>query len=165
MTYYKPTFSQRGFTLIELMIVVAVIGILSAIAYPSYQEFVAKGRRADGKATLLMAQQWMERFYSENYSYKVVRGSTTDTAITRFPANLISSPRPGEGAAMYGISLDNTTLTDSAFVLTLARNASNSMRSDRCGDLQIDQYGRKIAVNFDSTRFADSAAAISYCWP
>ena len=57
MTNFRLKFSQRGFTLIELMIVVAVVGILSAIAYPSYQEYVAKGRRADGKAAAVIARR------------------------------------------------------------------------------------------------------------
>ncbi|KAB7540342.1 prepilin-type N-terminal cleavage/methylation domain-containing protein [Verminephrobacter sp. Larva24] len=53
---------QSGFTLIELMIVVAIIGIVSGLAYPSFKEQLAKSRRADAKALLVGAQQWMERF-------------------------------------------------------------------------------------------------------
>lgn len=60
---------EAGFTLIELMIVVAIVAILSAVAYPSYKEYIAKGRRAEMKTVLLSAQQWMERFYTENYRY------------------------------------------------------------------------------------------------
>ena len=54
-----------GFTLIELMTVVAVIAILSAVAYPSYQEHVRKAKRAEGKAALLKAAQMLERAYSD----------------------------------------------------------------------------------------------------
>ena len=56
---------QGGFTLIELMITVAIIGILAAVAYPAYTEQVAKGRRADARVRLVAAQQWMERYYTE----------------------------------------------------------------------------------------------------
>ena len=63
----KKLRKHQGFTLIELMIVVAVIGILASIAYPSYREYVAKSRRAEAKTVLLSAQQWMERFYTENF--------------------------------------------------------------------------------------------------
>lgn len=58
-----------GFTLIELMIAVAVLGILSAIAYPSYQGYVQKARRSDGQSSLMNAVQKMEIYYSINGKY------------------------------------------------------------------------------------------------
>ena len=57
--------TAQGFTLIELMITVAVVGILAAIAYPSYNEHVRKTRRADARAVLLVSAQWMERLHRE----------------------------------------------------------------------------------------------------
>lgn len=61
---------NQGFTLIEMMIVVALMGILAAIAYPSYQDSVRKTRRADAKAVLAELAQFMERTYTENNSFK-----------------------------------------------------------------------------------------------
>src|SRR3990167_9475228 len=67
---------QRGFTLIELMIVIAIIGILAAIAYPSYQEYQLKSGRSDGHAKLMQVMQAQERFYSQNQSYTDNLGAT-----------------------------------------------------------------------------------------
>jgi type IV pilus assembly protein PilE len=61
-----------GFTLIEMMIAVAIVGILAAIAYPQYVEYVAKGKRAECRSALLIASQKMEKFYSNNNRYPVL---------------------------------------------------------------------------------------------
>lgn len=60
---------QKGFTLIELMITVAIVGILAAVAYPSYQQHILKTRRAEAKACLSELAQFMERFYTTNLRY------------------------------------------------------------------------------------------------
>lgn len=61
---------SRGFTLVEVMIVVAVIGILASIAYPSYQTQVAKGKRGEGRAALTQMLQDQERFFTQNNTYR-----------------------------------------------------------------------------------------------
>ena len=66
---------RNGFTLIEVMIVVAIVGILAAIAYPSYQEYVLRTGRADGMAKLMEIMQAQERFYSQNQTYTANLGA------------------------------------------------------------------------------------------
>lgn len=67
--------SQPGFTLIELMIVVAIVGILASIAYPSYRQQVLEGRRSEGRAALLALAQAQERFFTLNGTYTNIIGS------------------------------------------------------------------------------------------
>lgn len=155
--------NQKGFTLIELMITVAVVGVLASIAYPSYTEFVAKSRRAQAKTTLSMAQQWMERFYTENYSYYSIRG-TSKVVTDIFPIDLKQSPSPGEGAIQYDIAVTVDKKTPEVFILGMTRKSGGSMASDRCGGLEVDQYGRKTPKNYDTNKFSSDKAALDYCW-
>ncbi|MWJ29032.1 prepilin-type N-terminal cleavage/methylation domain-containing protein [Halomonas sp. ZH2S] len=65
----RPTARQRGFTLIELMIVVAIIGIIASVAYPSYTRYVERSQRAEAKTVLMEAASYLERCYTNSYSY------------------------------------------------------------------------------------------------
>ena len=148
---------SNGFTLIELMIVVAIVAILASIAYPSYQEQVAKGRRADAKSVLLQSQQWLERFYSENYRYDRNAAGTDVNNNTLFPSKFSKSPV--EGAAVYNITV---TASQTNYTLTAAPTAS--MTSDRCGSFVMFQTGRKTVSGYSTTKFASEAEAIRACW-
>ncbi|WP_338339109.1 type IV pilin protein [Xanthomonas euvesicatoria] len=117
---------MRGFTLIELMIVVAVVAILSAIAYPSYTEHVRKSRRAQAKVDLVEYGQLAERFHTVQNTY--VGFSLPSTV----------SPREG-GIAAYSLALSQQT--QSGYVITATPGAAQV--ADKCGTLSIDQASRK----------------------
>ncbi len=74
----------RGFTLIELMVVVAIVAILASIAYPSYQESVRRAKRAEAKAVLLEIMQQQERYYSQRNTYIAFSSASTDQDAQRF---------------------------------------------------------------------------------
>ncbi|MDY6929824.1 MAG: type IV pilin protein [Pseudomonadota bacterium] len=94
---------SSGFTLIELMIVVAIIGILAAIAYPSYQNYVESTRRGDAKGALMSFASAMERYYTQNGTYIGADGGSSEinTSETSPPADLFPDEAPLDGNAKF----------------------------------------------------------------
>ena len=158
----KSKNSLRGFALIELMIVVAIIAVLAAVAYPSYKEYVARSRRAEAKAVLVAAQQWMERFYTENFRYDKNSAGVAVTDATQFPSRFSVSPVPGQGSPMYDIAVVVTNNVRDVYSVTATRKAGTAMASDRCGNFAIDHLGRKDLTNYSG--FSTKTAALEACW-
>ena len=130
---------KNGFTLIELMIVVAIVAIITAVALPSYQNSVAKSRRAEARGQLLEAAQFMQRFYSNNDRYNQDRAGTA----VAIPAELAYVPKgAASSAATYSLSF-TATPTISAFSIQAVPRATGPMNSDKCGTLILDNAGRR----------------------
>jgi type IV pilus assembly protein PilE len=125
--------SSHGLTLIELLITLAVFGILSAVAFPSYQNYMRAAYRAEARTALMEAAQWMERHFSMTQSYAVSSqgGAINDAALTA--ANLAVTPR--QGAARYNISF---AAGPNAADYTLRAVPTGAQTADtRCGTLTL----------------------------
>lgn len=124
---------SNGWTLIELMVVLAVIAILLAIAYPSFNEQIVKARRADGHALLVGAAQRQQQFYSVNMQFTDTIGS----------GGLDLSSSSTEGYYTLSVSLGGNPQT---YVLTASR-AGSQTSDTKCGDLTLTHQGVKGNVN------------------
>lgn len=133
MKYGKQ--NSKGFTLIELMIVVAVISILAAIAYPSYQDSVRKSRRADAKAALLELAQFMERNYTLSNQYD------KDSAGNAVALPFTESPKDGT-SKFYNLTIS----ASAAQSFTLSAAPKNAQATDVCGTLSLTNTGVKSAT-------------------
>lgn len=134
---HAAAFHARGITLVELMIVVAIIGILSAIAYPSYQRYVARTQRNAAAACLSQVAQAMERRYTTNLSYEgdedAVLGCGNDNDLARF----------------YTIEFTEDSVTQSAFTVQAAPTQAQIDRDINCGTLTLDNTGARASENND----------------
>jgi len=128
--------TQSGFTLIELMITVAIVGILAGIAYPSYQESVLKSRRVDAQGALLGFANAMERHYTETNSYL---GAGVSSANTGLPG-IYSQKSPVSGTENY-YTLTINAATASTYTLRAAPTTIQA--GDSCGTLEVTQTGAK----------------------
>ena len=132
---------QRGFTLVEVMVIVGIIAILAAIAVPTYDAQKRKGYRTDAVRALTESAQLQERWYSNNGTYATldnIYGTTFDTS-----AN-------GQYAINASYSAVHFTITATA--------QGNQLDDKKCRTFTIDHVGRKTSTD-------DSAAASTGCWP
>jgi type IV pilus assembly protein PilE len=128
----------NGFTLVELMITVAIVAILASVALPSYLEHVRTARRDDAKKTLMQAAQTMESFYALNMTYV---GANTGT--TTAPA-IFSDKSPVDGTERYyTLTLDPQPTATS---YTIKAVPQDGQATDKCGTLSINRLGVRTAA-------------------
>jgi type IV pilus assembly protein PilE len=156
LTHERVLLRQIGMTLIELLIVVVIAGILAAIAYPSYQAYVARAKRSAAEGVLLEAAQFLERNYTTNNCYHRSDGVCATARATNNCAGAAGevdltgfcvAPRPPDTAA-YNISFQSIVSQS----YTLQAVPTGSMAGDSCGTLTLTNTGVK------------GAAAATGCW-
>jgi type IV pilus assembly protein PilE len=132
-----------GFTLIELMIAVAIVGILAALAYPQYVEYVAKGKRAECRSALLIASQKMEKFYSNNNRYPSADAAGLVAANINPNSNDLVGTNVGQSCtiAITAMQLPQAGGTAATFTLTATRTPAGSDKY--CTTLTFNQLGTK----------------------
>lgn len=144
----KPV-RQRGFTLIEVMITVAIVGILIAIALPSYSEYIRRVHRADARTGLMQAAQWLERAATANGVYP----TSLPNALQWMDGNQV--PDPGK---RYNISFASSS--NAAFTLQAIPKNPGPQASDKCGTYTLSNTGVRGA----NGKTSGQAGYDANCW-
>ena len=137
----SPRYRPRGFTLIELMIVVAVIAIIAAIGYPSYINSVVKTKRAAAEGCVSQYATYMERFYTQNLRYDKDTAGNDNPVVGNAPTLTLDCAGPQNSGADYTFTV--AAPTQSTYTITAAPQGAQASRDTTCGTLTLDQSGAK----------------------
>jgi type IV pilus assembly protein PilE len=150
---------QRGFTLIEMMIVVAIIAIVAAVAIPSYQDSIWKGKRGEAKAAILKALQAEERYYSQNNTYVAYTTTAPSGAFPTFSADNLTNSRYLITASGATVTSGGTTLCSNNNIVqcvVITATVTGTGADPKCGTtLQADSIGNKLPA---------LTGATAICW-
>ncbi len=134
----------EGFSLLELMIVVAIIAILVTIAYPSYEEYVLRANRTEAKNLVMRVASEEEKFYSTFNRYSGSMGARTTDPSTSGLNITSSTATDADDNAYYEVSIELTNGTQGYTITATPRGTTQS--TDRCGDMTINHLGVKTAA-------------------
>lgn len=139
-----------GFSLIELMIVVAIIAIIAAVAYPSYISSVVKTKRAAAEGCVSQYATYMERFYTENLRYDQDTMATANPVVGNAPALTLDCAGPQNSGADYVFTvIAPAPKPNNTYTVTATPIGAQLSRDTACGALSIDQAGTKGATGSD----------------
>ena len=138
---------QTGFTLVELMIVVAIVGILAGIGYPSYRAYVIDNNRNDAKAALYKAQLLQEQLYLDNGLYA--------TSLTSGAVNTLSGWN--DGSNYYTFALDPSAGLGTYTLIATVQASSTQATDSDCAFFTIDHLGTTVSMD-------SNEAVTSDCW-
>jgi type IV pilus assembly protein PilE len=146
---------SAGFTLLELMIVVAVVAILARISFNAYTRSVTKSRRVAAEACLASYASYMERFYTTNLRYDQ---DTSGTAMSNavLAAQNMPCANATTGTGQYYTYSFAATPTQTAYQVQAAPAGSQSTLDAACGTLSVDQTG---------SHAVSGSSPVSSCWP
>ena len=139
---------HQGFTLIELMIVVVIVGILATIGIPSYRDYVRRANRSAAKSVLLQSVQFLERSRTTSNSY-ALKGDGGAMDVNALP----TKQAPADGDKKYDIQLND--LTVGTYTLVAVPVVGGPMGDDPCGNLSIDELG---------VRAVSGTESVNLCW-
>lgn len=140
----KQHLNAKGFTLIEIMIVVAIIGILAAIAYPSYQDSVQKSRRTDGKSVVVDTAALQEKWYFQHNKFT---DDATDLGVT------------GSQDGFYTVNINQTACSGDGTCFQVVATTTGAQTNDTvCTTFSMDHIGNKTAADNNAND------TTSTCW-
>ena len=137
----------RGFTLMELVVAMVIIGILAAIAIPQYTEYVSRSRRAEAQAFLLEVAARQQHFLVDRRQYNAFNSGVLNNVEEKTTDGGLGMRRPANMAPYYDVTstVDNTT-NPPTFTISAAPKGAQS--GERCGTMTVDQAGeRRTSTN------------------